>query len=186
MTLRTIVYALLLAVSALSLNAGTIVATLPEFNGPYNPAGPYPGPTLNVGTFTFVIPVGQQITSATLTGMFGNSQFSDTAGVDLTAGGLLITSCPPLALCDTGTSMVPFSFIFPAVDLSMLNGGSLVMTAKQTSANIVRLSAETLTINTQTKQSDTQGGATTEPASVALLGAGLVALGVIRRKSARS
>ena len=66
MTLRTIAYTIPLAISALSLNAATITATLPEYNGPFNSTGPYPGLTLNVGTFTYIIPVGQQITSATL------------------------------------------------------------------------------------------------------------------------
>jgi len=99
MTLRTFTCALILAVSALSLNAATITATLPEFNGPFNPTGPYPGAPLNVGTFTFVIPVGQQITSATLTGTFGNSQFSNTAGVDLRGAGILFGSCVALAAC---------------------------------------------------------------------------------------
>jgi len=183
MTFRTFPCALLLAVSALSLNAATITATLPEFNGPYNPTGPYPGAPLSVGTFTFVIPVGQQITSATLTGTFGNSQFSNTAGVDLKSAAVMLASCAALAACDTGLTITLFSFVFPSIDFGMLNGGSLAITATQTSGNIVRLGVETLTIYTQSNTHDTT---TPEPASLGLLGAGLVMLGIIGRKSARA
>ncbi len=181
MTLRSLICALLL-VSALCLNAATITATLPEFNGPLNTTGPF-GTTLNVGTFMYTIPVGQQIISATLTGTFGNSQFPDAAGVDLKAGGILFASCAPLASCDTGMVIEPFSFTFASANFALLSGGSLAVTATQTSGNIVRLGAETLTINTQPTE---RGAATPEPASLGLLGAGLVALGMIKRKSVRS
>src|SRR5258706_12221310 len=99
MTLRTLICALLLVISALSLNAATIIATLPEYNGPMNPTGPFPASTLTVGTFTYTIPVGQQIISATLSGTFGKPQFTNTAGVDLSAGGLLFASRAPVAPC---------------------------------------------------------------------------------------
>ena len=182
MTLRTITCALLLAVSALSLNAATISATLPEYNGPMNAPGPFPASTLNIGTFTYTIPVGQQIISARLTGTFGNAQFTNTAGVDLSAAGLLFASCAPLAACDTGEVITPFSYDFAPGNLFLLNGGSLNISAVQTNGNMLRLGTETLTITTQTSPN----AATPEPASLALMGAGIVVLGLIKRRSVRS
>ena len=181
MTLRSITCALLLAISALSLNAATITASLPEYNGPMNPTGPFPASAVNIGTFTFSIPVGQQITSATLSGTFGNSQFLNTAGVDLSANGLLFASCAPMAACDTGDAITPFSFNFAPANFFLLNGGSLAITGTQNNGNMIRLGAETLTITTQTSPN----AATPEPASLALMGAGLVVVGLIKRRSVR-
>jgi len=183
MTHRTLTCAVLLALSVFCSNAATITASLPEFNGPLNTTGPF-GMTLDVGTLMYTIPVNQQVVSATLTGTFGNSNFPDAAGVDLRAGGILFASCAPLASCDVGMVIEPFSFSFAAADFGLLSGGSLAVTATQISGNIVRLGPEVLTINTlPTEQGST---ATPEPASIGFLGAGLVALGVIRRRTVRS
>jgi PEP-CTERM motif len=183
MTHRTLICALLLAISALCVNAATITASLPEFNGPLNTTGPF-GMTLNVGTFVYTLPVGEQIISATLTGTFGNSKFPDAAGEDLRAGGLLFASCAPLASCDTGMIIEPFSFTFPSANFGLLSGGSLAVTATQLSGNIVRLGPETLTINTQPTEHST--AVAPEPTSLGLLGGGLVALGLIKRRTVRS
>ena len=151
-----------------SLSATTITLTLPEVNGGYNPTGPYPASALDAGTFTFVLPTGEHIISATLDGTFGNSQVPNSAGLDLYADGLLVAQCLAGAICDINPEAVtPFSYSFTSSNFGLLNDGSLSMSAVQTSGNYIRLGPETLTIQTS------QGAATPEPGSLALLGAGL-------------
>ena len=167
--------ALFLTAAALPMmTAGTITATLPEFNGTFQNAN-FPQPTVVVGSFSYTIPIGQRIVAAVFSSTFGNSTVTNTAGVDVSAGGIMVGSCAALAPCDTAATVTPFSFTFLPSSFSTLASGSLVVTATQTSGNIIRLGTETLSITT----------ATPEPGSVALLGLGLISLGVIRRRFTR-
>ncbi len=167
---------LILSAASFPLAAGTITATLPEFNGILISSG-FPQPSVNAGTFSYSIPNGQFITSAVFSSTFGNSKVGNSAGVDVQVGGILAGSCPALAICDTGLIPTPFSYTFQPGAFAALGSGSLAVTATQTSGNIIRLGAETLTITTNTP----------EPASILLFALGLAALGVLgRRRTAGS
>lgn len=144
--------------------AGFITLTFPEVNGAFGFSG---FSTQAIGTDTFTIPSGQSISSAVLTGRFGDtSTFSNggTASFDLMLNGSTIGGSPSLV------SGVPFSFV---IDPSLLTGGSATLEYTQTGAGIVRLSASTLTITT------TATAAVPEPSSLVLSGSGLITLGAL-------
>ena len=163
-------FALLLAATALPvITAGTITTTLPEFSGTLQNVT-FPQPSIVIGSFNYSIPAGQNIVAALYTSTFGNSIVSNSAGVDVSVAGILVGSCPALAACDVANSVTPFSFNFQPSDFSKLASGSLIVSAVQNSASIIRLGSETLTITT----------ATPEPGSIALLGLGLLTIGMMR------
>ena len=151
-----------------TLSATTITLTLPEFNGPWQPDGPYPASPVNVGTFSFAIPYGQHIVSAVLTGSFGNSEVVNTSGVDLYGDGVRIAQCLENDICDTATDgTTPFQYSFNSASFGLFTDGSFAVTAVQTSPKEIRLGAETLTL-------ETECSSVPEPASFALLAAGLL------------
>lgn len=67
--------------SAGGASANTYTDVLGEFN--YDGEAPYPTAEQFPGTFLFSIPGTETITSATVSGTFGNSQVANSAGVDL-------------------------------------------------------------------------------------------------------
>jgi len=156
------------------MHAATITVNLPEFNGPWLPDGPYPANPVDAGTFNFAIPNGPFIVSATYNSTFGNSQVTNSSGVNVYGDGILLGQCLAGAVCDTDTSATtPFLYQFSSADLQALSDGALAITAVQTSAKEIRLGAQTLTIHTAA--SSTISGVP-EPGSLLLLAIGLMVI----------
>lgn len=158
--------------------------TIPEFDGTNNSSGfPISFNWFNLGNNT-----GLQFFSVTLSGTFGNSTVSNSAGVDLFFGNILVAQCFQNATCWTSGSPTAWSYTLTASDLSSLNvwmqTNVLTGTAVQTAPYVIRLG--------QTSIRGTYGAYNVtpvpEPATVGLMALGLVGVGVAgyrRRKQAK-
>lgn len=163
-------FAILLLVT--SLPAATIVATLPEYNG----AGSFPA-TEFIGTFTYTIPVGELILSATVSGTLGNSAIPNTAVMDVLVDGLKVASCTsPASPCWSGAVPLAWNYSFAPSEFSALLDGMADLTVNQIDCCIVRLGVSTLVIET---------GVIPEPSTYLLFGAGLAGIALLRRRFSR-
>jgi hypothetical protein len=149
---------------------------VPEFNGAFFPeTAPYPLPSVEVGSFSFAIPPGSVIVSASLSGTFGNSVVGNSAGVNVFFDGVPVASCAPYASCwdpDTVIAEV-WTYALAPGDLALLADGVGVLTAVQTNEFVIRLGVTTLTIETR---------AVPLPAALPLFFAGAAALGLAARR----
>lgn len=133
-----------------------------------------PGTPFTVGTFTGI--PGGTITSATLMGSFGSSVGTGmSAPAQIFLNSVLVAECDYDDNCEYDQS-TPFTFSFDATNFAALTGPTAILTATPTDASangstMVNLGATTLTINYATSTSTVP-----EPASVALLATGLLAL----------
>lgn len=140
-----------------------------EFN--YDGEPPYPSPDQVVGNFNYLIPVGEFIVSATISGTFGNSVVANSAAVQLFIDGLQVAECIYRDTCWSAQAPTPWSYNFAPAQFGLLSDGSAEMVSRQTNDFFTRLGRTTLTIET----------AVPEPATSLLLGVGLLTTGLLRR-----
>ncbi len=129
-------------------NAATLSSTLPEYNFDGGPL--FPTPQDLVGIFSYTISSNETITSAVISGTFGNSVFPSSAGVDISLDGLLIAQCFEFDNCWNSPEPESWSFTFDNSNFSLLEDAQAMLTASQTSEFVARLGVTTLTIETKT------------------------------------
>lgn len=117
------------------------IQTVGEYSGNFHlDPGPY-DPLTVVGTFNIL--AGEA--SATISGFFGNSVASNSSGVDVFLGSILVAQCVEgPAACYTGINPTSWSYTLTGAQLASLGTGLVNLSALQTSQYVVRLGATTL------------------------------------------
>lgn len=147
-------------------------------------AAPY---DITIGAFDFTIPTGDVVTGATISGTFGDVNYSSSALADLFVddGNIQVAGCDlnsdgSYPACFTGTvdgSLVSWSYTFTGAQLSELASdfaaGSIDFTAVQNSFGSLVVGDPTLQI---------QVAQTPEPSSLFTLAGGLLAIIAWRRR----
>lgn len=163
--------AALLAACAAVAQAGVVTSTLADFSTGDDVWSSWPL-SLNVGQFNFSS--GGNILSATLSGTFGNGFSSTTTEVLVYGDGVQVAYCSLWDDCATNSEVSPptaFSYTFTGDELALLQDGMLNLSISKEYDGYVNLGSLTLTLVNDVP----------EPASAALLLAGLAGLGWSRR-----
>ena len=148
------------------------------YNAPYN--GPVPAAPVVVGEFDFVLPSGNAVTGATISGDFGSNVLgSGTAQVDLYVGNIEVASCG--LACETATQSndVAWSFTFSASQLGAIGSGSVVLSAVQQEQNGQQVVLDPTSVSLNV-------AAVPEAAGLPMALAGLPLLALALRRRARS
>ncbi|KQP49921.1 hypothetical protein ASF44_04965 [Pseudorhodoferax sp. Leaf274] len=161
----------LLAAGAVVAQAGVVTSTLADFSSPDSVWSSWPL-SLNVGQFNFS--TGGNIISATLSGTFGNGFSSTTTEVLIYGDGVEVAYCSLWDDCSNNSEVSPptaWSYSFTGAELALLQDGALDLSVSKEYLGYVNLGSLTLTLVNDVP----------EPASAALLLAGLAGLGWSRR-----
>jgi hypothetical protein len=124
--------------------------------GPYSSTGsaPFPNPSLEIGTFNYTLPAGEEIVSATISGTWGGNLFNSSAParlfVDLAAIVIQVAQCIEEEPCwFESTGPVSWTYQFdPSEFIFLEEVGVAAFTQIQDDVITVDLGPTTLTIDT--------------------------------------
>jgi hypothetical protein len=172
----------MLAVAFASSAHADVVATIPNYDGTAS-FGPFPA-TIDIGSFTFKIPLGNTVIGGTISGTFGNNDIPGTTDVSAPAdlfvdnGTIQVAACDDAlsfsAACDSGSSPTTWTYTLTPTDLSNLAteiaAGSIDFSAVQNSVFAVNTGDVTLDLTT-----------VPEPSALLLFGSTVAGLFLLRR-----
>lgn len=139
----------------------------------------FPPDPITIGTFNVTIPAGDVVTGATISGTFGDVNYSSTALVDLFLNGVSVGGCdqnmdgsyPPCATGSDPLATWSYTFTGTQFDDLLALGNPLDFTAVQNSLGSVVIGSPTLDLQVAP-----------EPSLIFPLAGGLLALVAWRRR----